>query len=130
MSAMKDDDRGADILIFAGQSNMQGQSETRSEQEIVAGAYEYRFLSDMLASLKNPVGENIRSDGSEGTPSTQTTDLPEWLRENTLGAAWCGCTNMVPSFCRAYHKKTGQQIVAVHAAKGIRKTLGIFAHIL
>ena len=97
---------------------MQGQSETLSEQEIVVGAYEYRYLSDILAPLQNPVGENIKSDASEGTPSTQTTDLSEWLRENTLGASWCGCTNMVPSFCRAYHKKTGKQIVAVHTAKG------------
>ena len=118
MSIKTDELMKADILIFAGQSNMQGQSETLSEQEIVARTWEYRFLTDTLVPLQNPVGENIRSDGSEGTPSTQTTDLSEWLRENTLGAAWCSCTNMVPSFCRAYNKKTGKQIVAVHAAKG------------
>ncbi len=33
-----------DILIFGGQSNMQGQTEVLSE--IVENAYEYRFLTD------------------------------------------------------------------------------------
>ena len=32
-----------DILIFGGQSNMQGQTEILSEAEVVPNAYEYRF---------------------------------------------------------------------------------------
>lgn len=30
-----------DILIFGGQSNMQGQTEVLSEDVVVSGAYEY-----------------------------------------------------------------------------------------
>ena len=41
----------ADIIIFGGQSNMQGQTESLSEDEIVGNAYEYKYLSNSLALL-------------------------------------------------------------------------------
>jgi hypothetical protein len=49
-------------MIFGGQSNMMGQCERLSESEIVAGALEYRYLTDSLKPLSNPVGEIIRVD--------------------------------------------------------------------
>ena len=55
-----------DIIVFGGQSNMQGQSETLTSVEIVERAYEYKFLQDSAKPLKNPVGENIQYDMSCG----------------------------------------------------------------
>ena len=107
-----------DILIFGGQSNMQGQSERLSENAIVPGAWEYRYLTDALIPLQNPVGENIRCDGTAGDVVTPHTDVADWLSRHALGAACYGHTNLVPAFCRAYTEATGREVVAVHAAKG------------
>lgn len=88
-----------DILVFAGQSNMQGESEGLPENNPeIRGALEYRFLSDSLIPLKHPVGEDIG--------------------ENLLCRASNGCGTLVPSFCEEYVKKTQKRVVAVHTAKG------------
>ena len=55
-----------DVIIFSGQSNMQGQSETLSEHDIVKDAYEYKWLTDELVPLQNPVGENITYSMDQG----------------------------------------------------------------
>ena len=107
-----------DVLIFGGQSNMQGQSECCSEALPVPGAYEYRYLTDTLIPLQNPVGESIRADGTQGEEVTPDTDVATWLAEHALGAACYGHTNLVPAFCRAYTEASGREVVAVHAAKG------------
>ncbi len=106
-----------DLLIFCGQSNMQGQAETISEQSAVRGAKEYRFLSDSLVPLKNPVGENITYDLKRGCDLTPV-DNTAWFKNTALGASAFSNTNMLPSFCRAYVKRTGRKVIAVHAAKG------------
>ncbi|MBR3895125.1 MAG: hypothetical protein IKJ35_08280 [Clostridia bacterium] len=46
-----------DVIIFSGQSNMQGQSERLSENDVVNDAYEYKWLTDELLPLQNPVGK-------------------------------------------------------------------------
>ncbi len=111
-----------DLIIFSGQSNMQGQAECLSENEVVDGAYEYRFLSDRLEPLKNPVGESVRFDRSEGVALRADVPLREvladWLASHVVGSASYGYTNLVPEFCRAYIGETGREVVAVHAAKG------------
>ena len=49
-----------DIIIFGGQSNMQGQTgEMPPINEPVEGALEYRFEGDSLIPLQLPVGEDI-----------------------------------------------------------------------
>ena len=107
-----------DVIIFSGQSNMQGQSETLSEHDIVKDAYEYKWLNDELLPLKNPVGENITYFMDQGYDVTPETHIPSWLKEHALGAACYGNTNLVPSFCRTYTEITKRQVLAVHAAKG------------
>lgn len=97
---------------------MQGQSECLSENNVVKDAYEYKWLSDELVPLKNPVGENITYSMSEGYYVSHETDAASWLREHALGAACYGNTNLVPSFCRTYAEITKRQVLAVHAAKG------------
>lgn len=62
-----------DVIIFAGQSNMQGQSEKLTNTEIVERAYEYKYLAQTAVPLRNPVGENIRYDMSEGYDFTEET---------------------------------------------------------
>ena len=107
-----------DILIFSGQSNMQGQTEVLSENEAVNDALEYKYLTDTFSPVKNPVGEDIRFDGTAGYPVMPETDLSVWHSNNVLGSSCYGNTNMVPSFCRAYVKASGRKVIAVHAAKG------------
>ena len=107
-----------DVIIFSGQSNMQGQSECLTENGVVNDAYEYKWLTDELVPLKNPVGENITYFMDRGDDVTPETNIPSWLKEHALGAACYGNTNLVPSFCRTYTDITKRQVLAVHAAKG------------
>ena len=107
-----------DLIIFGGQSNMQGQSERLSNCNVVENAYEYRFLGDELIPLCNPVGENIKVDRTPGIAHQKGGDGQKWLREHVTGGSASGNTNMVPEFCKAYNGVTGTKVVAVHAAKG------------
>lgn len=87
-----------DLLIFGGQSNMEGQTEGLPEpNEPVERALEYFYLRDELLPLKHPVGE----------------DVGEYL-----GGACYGFGSLVPDFCRAYVEASGRRVIAVHAAKG------------
>lgn len=120
-----------DIIIFGGQSNMQGQSEALTSTEIVPNSYEYRYLTDEIVPLKNPVGEDITVDKKQGYRFEKGVKLQDWLNLHISGSACFGNTNLVPEFCRAYVKNTGKQVLAVHIAKGstsikewLPKTLG------
>jgi len=97
---------------------MQGQSECLSENDIVNSAYEYKWLTDELFPLQNPVGENITYSMGRGENVTTETHASSWLKEHALGAACYGNTNLVPSFCRTYTEITQRSVLAVHAAKG------------
>ncbi len=108
----------ADIIIFGGQSNMQGQTECLSETEIVENASEYRWLTDSLIPLKNPVGENITFNRTEGVDIDKCETQDEWLAMHAIGRSCKGRTNMVPEFCRAYTSRTKESVVAIHIAKG------------
>lgn len=109
-----------DVVIFGGQSNMQGQSECLTSAEIVQCAYEYKFLEDTAKPLKNPVGENIKYDRSKGYSVTEGTDLRVWLSEHVTGSSCYGNTNLVPAFCRKYIDACEEEIevLASHSAKG------------
>lgn len=107
-----------DVIIFAGQSNMQGETERLSENETVRSAYEYKWLTNKLVPLKNPVGEHIRYDGTEGYGISSGEEIPAWLKDHVLGASGYGNTNLVPSFCRAYIDQCENSVLAVHTAKG------------
>ena len=107
-----------DILIFGGQSNMQGQTEALIPTENNGNVLEYKYLTDSFVPLSDPVGENIRYDRSEGYPVTKEGSVTKWLEGHVAGAACYGNTNMVPSFCKTYSDLTGRRVVAVHIAKG------------
>lgn len=109
-----------DVIIFGGQSNMQGETDMLSECEVVENAYEYKFLTDSYAPLKNPVGEDIRYDGLAGEQPIHSRDRDpaKWRAEHALGSSCDGHTNMVPSFARAYIKESATPVIAVHAPKG------------
>lgn len=107
-----------DVIIFAGQSNMQGETECLSENDTVRNGYEYKWLTNKIVPLHNPVGEHIKYDGTEGFGIACKEDIPKWLKEHVLGAAGYGHTNLVPSFCRAYIDQCENNVLAVHAAKG------------
>ena len=97
---------------------MQGQSEFLSENETVPNAFEYKWLTDELVPLQNPVGENVTYSLECGVYFMQTTNIHEWLANHVTGAACYGHTNLVPSFCRTYTALTGREVLAVHIAKG------------
>lgn len=111
-----------DVLWFMGQSNMQGQTEKLSKDNApIENAFEYRFFTDRLIPLKNPVGEFILKDLTEGwgTPVDVVADqIREWQTAHALGASSSGNTNLVPKFCDSYTKVTGKKVIAVHTAKG------------
>lgn len=107
-----------DLIIFLGQSNMQGETEKLSETDVVENGWEYRYLSDELVPLRNPVGENIGHGMTSVYSSDKRVSLERWLEDTVLLAAHDGCTNMVPSFVRSYAKIRKNEVVAVHAAKG------------
>lgn len=86
-----------DVILFGGQSNMQGQTECLPETSPVAGAYEYRHAERAVRPLAHPVGEDFG-------------DL--------LLGAHEGHGSLVPAFCRAYVAERGGQALAVHVAKG------------
>lgn len=91
-----------DVLIFCGQSNMQGESEGLPfSNAVVQNAKQYLFCSDSLVPLKHPVGEDI------------------YCNEQLMLAASCnGCGTLVPAFCRQYIETTCRNVVAIHVAKG------------
>ena len=107
-----------DIIIFGGQSNMQGQSEALTNAEIVPDSYEYRYLTNKIIPLKNPVGEDITYNKTRGYRFDNGTNQQEWLNSHVTGSSCYGYTNLVPEFCRAYTEVTGKQVVAVLIAKG------------
>ena len=111
-----------DVLWFMGQSNMQGQTERLTEVNgEIENALEYRFFTDSLIPLKNPVGEFILKDLSKGwdVPKNVVADqIREWQIAHALGGSVSGNTNLVPKFCQSYSKITGKKVVAVHTAKG------------
>lgn len=97
---------------------MQGQSETLSSTEVVNGCYEYKYLTDEIIPLKNPVGEDITLDKTQGYRFEKGIDQKKWLNTHVTGSACYGHTNLVPEFCRAYTEITGDKVLAVHIAKG------------
>lgn len=88
-----------DIIIFAGQSNMQGETEGLPEiNDVIENAMEYRLSGNGFIELKHPVGEEVGY--------------------GVLSGACKGCGTLVPDFCKEYTNKTGKKVVAVHTAKG------------
>ena len=108
----------ADLILFAGQSNMQGQTETLLDASVVQNALEYRFLSDSFVPLQDPVGEDITCEGTAGDAFCEGGDAAAWLARHALGSACYGHSTMVPSFCRAYAAAAGCTVLAVPVAKG------------
>lgn len=110
-----------DLIIFSGQSNMQGQTGTPPlDPNAVEGALEYRYLTDELVTLKQPTGEDIDLFGKP-LDRTKYTNSPDILANSALLAVCTGDSNMLPAFCRNYTRETGRNVVAVHAAKGSTK---------
>lgn len=90
------------VLIFIGQSNMQGSTGEKCTAPAVPNCLEYKFLSNQLVQLKNPVGEDIGKN----------TELRESAQKNG---------SLVPFFCKAYSEFKNKNVVAIHTAKGDTK---------
>ena len=87
-----------DVLIFGGQSNMQGSTEgCPADNEPVSNAWEFRWLTDEIVPLQHPTGEMFQAH----------------LAQSNNGGG-----SLIPSFCRAYVKETGKEVVAIVAARG------------
>jgi hypothetical protein len=91
-----------DVLIFSGQSNMQGQTEGLPlVNSAVENVREYHWHMHTFVPLQHPVGEDIECEG-----------------EQMLLGSHQGGGSLVPAFCRAYTKASGREAVAIHVAKG------------
>ena len=110
-----------DIIVFSGQSNMQGQSDALTDASMVAEAMEYKWCSDSATPLCNPVGENITTAHTQGSAVTTSMNLTTWLSNHVTGSACYGYTNLVPKFCENYIAQTNRNVMAVHVAKGSTK---------
>lgn len=109
--------KNTDLIIFSGQSNMEGEAERMPEDNSpVEGALEYRYLEDRLVPLKHPAGENISNDGKVFIPRHR--DGWGTTQSCALLSAWRKRTNPAPFFCKGYVKASGRNVIAVHAAKG------------
>ena len=106
-----------DILVFSGQSNMEGQTEKLLDSSVVKDAYEYKYSSDTLVPLRDPFGENLRFDGTLGEDYEDSMGMT-WHDKHVFGASAYGNTSLIPEFCRVYTKETGREVIAVGAAKG------------
>ena len=109
-----------DLIIFCGQSNMQGQSGALTDPDEVPSAFEYRYLSDTLIPLKNPNGENLLVDLTQGYSHEADMNSEIWRARHATGRSSEGHDNMLPAFARAYLKgrPEGTKLVAAHIAKG------------
>ena len=86
------------MLWFAGQSNMEGQTEgLPADCSPVEGVKEYKYQTRSFVSLHHPAGE----------------DVPPYL----FGAN-DGYGSLLPDFCRSYRKIRQVPVIAVHTAKG------------
>ncbi len=93
-----------DVLIFSGQSNMQGQTECRPVTQPVSGAFEYLHQFGILVPLNHPVGETLGHDDSH-------------FSHVLLNQSAYKNGSLVPAFCREYVKERGE-VLAIHAALG------------
>ena len=107
-----------DVIIFGGQSNMQGQAEKRLWDTPVQNAWEYKYLQDTAVPLADPAGENITYELTAGNAIHDDSEIADWLKRHVLGAACYDRATLVPAFCDTYVKETGREVLAVHAAKG------------
>lgn len=101
-----------DVIIFGGQSNMQGQTEARPADRPVKDAYEYLTIPDSLEPLSHPVGESVGYDEAH-------------FAHVLLAQAYKKRGNLVPDFCRAYLRTrrrlepdADHRVVAIHTALG------------
>lgn len=109
--------KNTDLIIFSGQSNMEGESEREPvDNTPVEGALEYRFLEDRLIPLRHPAGENISNNGKFFLPRHR--DGWGTTQNCALLSAWRKRTNPAPFFCDSYVKASGRNVICVHAAKG------------
>lgn len=97
---------------------MQGQSDALTNAESIADCYEYKYLSNELVPLANPVGEDITFEGKKGYRFENGISGELWHNAHVTGSSCYGNTNLVPTFCKAYNDKTKNKIIAVHIAKG------------
>ena len=87
-----------DVIIFGGQSNMQGASyELPADNDPVEGAVEYKWIEKCVKPMCHPAGETFG--------------------EYLLSAAKDG-GSILPGFCKNYIKNTGRKIFAIPAACG------------
>lgn len=107
-----------DVILFLGQSNMQGMGEVLTEDEVVENAFEYKYLTDSLVELKNPVGEDISHGMTPGYNYADATDKGKWFEDLVLTAPCFYNTNMIPEFIRSYIGACGRKVIAVSANKG------------
>ncbi len=87
-----------DVIIFMGQSNMQGSTGEYDYSRPVKNGFEYKFYDNKIVPLVNPVGEFIGDDllcGSGGNGGS-----------------------LVPYFVKEYSKRKKTEVVAIHAARG------------
>lgn len=91
-----------DVLIFMGQSNMQGSTGEKCSVKPENGVWEYAYSTDELKPLVSPVGEDVKSESGE----------------ILLAASALGNGSLLPYFANEYSRLCGKSVAAIHCAKG------------
>jgi len=87
-----------EVIVFMGQSNMQGSTGEYDYSHPVKNGFEYKFYDNKIVPLVNPVGE--------------------FLGDDVLGGSGESCGSLVPHFVREYIKRKKTEVVAIHTARG------------
>ncbi len=66
-----------------------------SNTEIITDYYEYKFFTDEIIPLKNPIGEDITFDKTQGYRFENGVNQQEWLNLHVAGSVCYGHTNLV-----------------------------------
>ncbi len=82
------------LFLVAGQSNCTGHGDKTRSVQAGPAAFEYRWSTQRLTPLKDPVGENNHR-----------------FEEAASGSAW-------PAFAQAWHAQTGDTVIIVAASRG------------
>ena len=96
---------------------MEGQTEKLLDDSVVRGAWEYKYATDSLVELRDPFGENLKFDGTDGEAYEDYMGMT-WHKKHALGGSAYGNSTLIVPFCRRYIEKTNRNVIAVGAAKG------------
>ena len=93
--------KSIDVIIFCGQSNMQGQSETLISRESVAGAYEYKYLTNSFTPpFEIPLARTSSTTEARATRLTRAQASANGYRSTSSALLVTDTQILFPNFAK------------------------------